>query len=59
LGWHFSPRVVGIAVEVDRFDEATGDDTDEGNFLDEAGGIGGFDASEVGALEATRVEPMF
>ena len=51
-------KLVEIGIGEGGFDEATGEEADEGNLFDEAGDIGGFDAGEVTFFEATGVEAM-
>ncbi len=49
---------VEIGIGIEGFDQATGEDTDEGDLFDETGGIGGFDAGEVTFFEAAGVETV-
>jgi len=47
-----------VSVGKTGFDQATGEDADEGDLFDKTGGIGGFDTGEVTFFEATGVEAV-
>ena len=51
-------KLVGVGIGERGFDQAAGEEADEGDLFDETGDIGGFDAGEVTFFEATSVEAM-
>ena len=51
-------ELVGVGIGEAGFDQAAGEDADEGNLFEEAGGVGGFDAIEVAFFYAAGIEAM-
>ena len=51
-------KVIEAGIGEGGFEQATGEDANEGDLFDEAGGIGGFDAIEVVFLETAGVEAV-
>jgi len=51
-------ELVEVGIGDAGFDQATGEEADEGDLFDETGDIGGFDAGEVTFFEATGVEAV-
>ncbi len=51
-------KLIEIGLGVAGFDQATGEDTDEGDLVDEGFEVGGLDAGEITLFDAAGVEAM-
>ncbi|MFZ2097195.1 MAG: hypothetical protein WAV05_11220 [Anaerolineales bacterium] len=51
-------ELVGIGFGTNGFEETAGEEADEGDLFDQAGGVGGFDSVEVTLAETAGVEAM-